>query len=56
MTEGSAAISSQHRVRDRNRNELLSLGWRPASAGIENALAITGDYPPLQAGCKADDQ
>jgi methylenetetrahydrofolate reductase (NADPH) len=31
--------------RDRNRNELLSLGWRLASAGIENVLAITGDYP-----------
>jgi hypothetical protein len=31
--------------RDRNRNELLSLGWRLASAGIENVLTITGDYP-----------
>jgi methylenetetrahydrofolate reductase (NADPH) len=31
--------------RDRNRNELLSLGWRLASAGIENVLAVTGDYP-----------
>jgi methylenetetrahydrofolate reductase (NADPH) len=31
--------------RDRNRNDLLSLGWRLASAGIENVLAITGDYP-----------
>ncbi|MFI5259609.1 MAG: methylenetetrahydrofolate reductase C-terminal domain-containing protein [Candidatus Limnocylindrales bacterium] len=31
--------------RDRNRNELLSLGWRLASAGIENLLVISGDYP-----------
>jgi methylenetetrahydrofolate reductase (NADPH) len=31
--------------RDRNRNELLSLGWRLASAGIENLLVLTGDYP-----------
>jgi 5,10-methylenetetrahydrofolate reductase len=31
--------------RDPNRNELLSLGWRLSSAGIENVLAITGDYP-----------
>jgi methylenetetrahydrofolate reductase (NADPH) len=31
--------------RDRNRNELLSLGWRLASAGIENLLVLSGDYP-----------
>lgn len=31
--------------RDRNRNELLSLGWRLASAGLENVLALSGDSP-----------
>jgi methylenetetrahydrofolate reductase (NADPH) len=31
--------------RDRNRNELLSLGWRLASAGIDNLLVLSGDYP-----------
>ncbi len=31
--------------RDRNRNELLSLGWRLASAGFENILCLSGDYP-----------
>ena len=31
--------------RDRNRNELLSLGWRLASTGVENLLVLTGDYP-----------
>jgi methylenetetrahydrofolate reductase (NADPH) len=31
--------------RDRNRNELLSLGWRLATAGIENLLVVSGDYP-----------
>ncbi|MGD0019069.1 MAG: methylenetetrahydrofolate reductase C-terminal domain-containing protein [Candidatus Limnocylindrales bacterium] len=31
--------------RDRNRNELLSLGWRLCSAGIEDLLVLTGDYP-----------
>ncbi|MBP1706151.1 MAG: 5,10-methylenetetrahydrofolate reductase, partial [Chloroflexi bacterium] len=31
--------------RDRNRNELLSLGWRLASAGFENLLCLSGDYP-----------
>ncbi len=31
--------------RDRNRNELLSLGWRLASAGIEDLLVLSGDYP-----------
>jgi len=31
--------------RDRNRNELLSLGWRLASAGIKNLLVLSGDYP-----------
>jgi methylenetetrahydrofolate reductase (NADPH) len=30
--------------RDRNRSELLSLGWRLASAGIEDLLVLTGDY------------
>jgi methylenetetrahydrofolate reductase (NADPH) len=31
--------------RDRNRNELLSLGWRLAGAGIGSVLALSGDYP-----------
>ena len=31
--------------RDRNRNDLLSLGWRLASAGLANVLALSGDYP-----------
>jgi methylenetetrahydrofolate reductase (NADPH) len=31
--------------RDRNRNELLSLGWRLASSGIGNLLVLSGDYP-----------
>lgn len=31
--------------RDRNRNELLSLAWRLAGAGIEDVLALSGDYP-----------
>ena len=31
--------------RDRNRNELLSLGWRLAGAGLENVLVLSGDYP-----------
>ena len=31
--------------RDRNRNELISLGWRLASAGFGNVLCLSGDYP-----------
>jgi methylenetetrahydrofolate reductase (NADPH) len=31
--------------RDRNRSELLSLGWRLCSAGIEDVLVLSGDYP-----------
>ena len=31
--------------RDRNRNELLSLGWRLASRGLRTILALSGDYP-----------
>ena len=31
--------------RDRNRNELASLGWRLASAGFRNVLCLSGDYP-----------
>jgi methylenetetrahydrofolate reductase (NADPH) len=31
--------------RDRNRNELLSLGWRLATTGIDNLLLVSGDYP-----------
>jgi methylenetetrahydrofolate reductase (NADPH) len=31
--------------RDRNRNELLSLGWRLASEGLETILCLSGDYP-----------
>jgi methylenetetrahydrofolate reductase (NADPH) len=31
--------------RDRNRNELLSLGWRLASEGLESILCLSGDYP-----------
>ncbi len=31
--------------RDRNRNELTSLGWRLASAGFHNVLCLSGDYP-----------
>jgi methylenetetrahydrofolate reductase (NADPH) len=31
--------------RDRNRNELLSLGWRLASEGLSTILALSGDYP-----------
>jgi len=30
--------------RDRNRSELLSLGWRLDSAGIEDLLVLSGDY------------
>ncbi len=31
--------------RDRNRNELISMGWRLASAGFRNVLCLSGDYP-----------
>jgi methylenetetrahydrofolate reductase (NADPH) len=31
--------------RDRNRNELLSLGWRLASQGLRTVLTLSGDYP-----------
>lgn len=31
--------------RDRNRNEIMSVGWRLASAGFENILCLSGDYP-----------
>lgn len=31
--------------RDRNRNELASLGWRLASAGLTDVLVLSGDYP-----------
>jgi len=31
--------------RDRNRNELLSLGWRLASQRLRTILALSGDYP-----------
>jgi methylenetetrahydrofolate reductase (NADPH) len=31
--------------RDRNRNELLSLGWRLASEGLDSILCVSGDYP-----------
>jgi len=44
LTQGDQVIVHVA-CRDRNRNELMSLGWRLQSAGIENVLAITGDYP-----------
>jgi methylenetetrahydrofolate reductase (NADPH) len=31
--------------RDRNRSELLSLGWRLQGAHIEDLLVLSGDYP-----------
>lgn len=31
--------------RDRNRNELLSVGWRLASEGLDTILCLSGDYP-----------
>jgi methylenetetrahydrofolate reductase (NADPH) len=31
--------------KDRNRNSLESWGWRLASEGFHNVLALTGDYP-----------
>ncbi|MFI5259902.1 MAG: methylenetetrahydrofolate reductase C-terminal domain-containing protein [Candidatus Limnocylindrales bacterium] len=31
--------------RDRNRSELLSLGWRLHGSGIEDLLVLSGDYP-----------
>lgn len=48
----AAELTAQHQqtivhvaCRDRNRNELLSLGWRLAGAGLENVLLLSGDYP-----------
>jgi methylenetetrahydrofolate reductase (NADPH) len=45
FTEAGQEVIVHVACRDRNRNELLSLGWRLASAGIENLLVLSGDYP-----------
>ncbi len=45
LTEAGQDVIVHVACRDRNRNELLSLGWRLASAGIENLLVLSGDYP-----------
>jgi methylenetetrahydrofolate reductase (NADPH) len=45
LTEGGQEVIVHVACRDRNRNELLSLGWRLASAGIDNLLVLSGDYP-----------
>jgi len=44
VARGSEAIVHVA-CRDRNRNELLSLGWRLASEGLTNLLVLSGDYP-----------
>jgi len=45
LTEAGQEVIVHVACRDRNRNELLSLGWRLASAGIDNLLVLSGDYP-----------
>jgi len=45
LTEAGREVIVHVACRDRNRNELLSLGWRLASAGVENLLVLSGDYP-----------
>jgi methylenetetrahydrofolate reductase (NADPH) len=45
LTEAGQEVIVHVACRDRNRNELLSLGWRLASAGINNLLVLSGDYP-----------
>jgi len=45
LTEAGQEVIVHVACRDRNRNELLSLGWRLASAGIANLLVLSGDYP-----------
>jgi methylenetetrahydrofolate reductase (NADPH) len=45
LTEAGQEVIVHVACRDRNRNELLSLGWRLASSGIENLLVLSGDYP-----------
>lgn len=45
LAEAGQEVIVHVACRDRNRNELLSLGWRLASAGIENLLVLSGDYP-----------
>lgn len=45
LVEGGQEVIVHVACRDRNRNELLSLGWRLASAGVENLLCLSGDYP-----------
>ncbi|MCU0506533.1 MAG: methylenetetrahydrofolate reductase C-terminal domain-containing protein [Chloroflexi bacterium] len=44
LTAGSEVIVHVA-CRDRNRNEIASLGWRLASAGFRNVLCLSGDYP-----------
>jgi methylenetetrahydrofolate reductase (NADPH) len=45
LAEAGREVIVHVACRDRNRNELLSLGWRLASAGIQNLLVLSGDYP-----------
>ena len=45
LTDAGQEVIVHVACRDRNRNELLSLGWRLASAGIRNLLVLSGDYP-----------
>ena len=45
LVEAGQEVIVHVACRDRNRNELLSLGWRLASAGIENLLVLSGDFP-----------
>jgi methylenetetrahydrofolate reductase (NADPH) len=45
LAEAGQEVIVHVACRDRNRNELLSLGWRLASAGVENLLVLSGDYP-----------
>ena len=45
LVEAGQEVIVHVACRDRNRNELLSLGWRLASVGVGNLLVLSGDYP-----------
>jgi methylenetetrahydrofolate reductase (NADPH) len=45
LTRNQASIVVHLSCKDANRNALESAVWRYASEGVENILAMTGDYP-----------
>jgi methylenetetrahydrofolate reductase (NADPH) len=45
LVEAGAEVVFHVTCRDRNRNDLVRLGWRLQEIGVRNVLALSGDYP-----------